>query len=209
MQTELAKAVVFDIGNVLIGWNPEQHYDAVIGADRRKALFAEVDLHAMNDQVDLGGDMAALTSELAEATPQWRDEILMWHSDWLKMAAPAIPHSARLLRALRAKGIPVFALSNFGIGTFDIACQAYPVLTEFDRKYVSGHMQVIKPDAQIYQMLEEDSGLSGAELIFTDDRTNNIEAAAARGWQTHTFTGPEGWAERLVADGYLTAEEAA
>ncbi|KAA2312518.1 HAD family phosphatase [Pseudooceanicola sediminis] len=209
MQKELAKAVVFDIGNVLIGWNPERHYDAVIGPERRKALFEAVDLHAMNDTVDRGGDLAELTATLAEATPEWRDEILMWHRDWLTMAAPAIPHSARLLRALRARGIPVFALSNFGIGTFDIACRAYPVLTEFDRKYISGHMQVIKPAAQIYEMLEADSGLSGAELLFTDDRADNIAAANARGWQTHQFTAPEGWAARLVADGYLTAEEAA
>lgn len=208
MQNKRARAVVFDIGNVLIEWNPERHYDRVIGEARRRAFFEAVDMFAMNDELDRGGDLASLAAATAEAYPEWRKEVLMWHTDWLQMAAPAIPHSARLLRALRAKRVPVFALTNFGIGTFEMAVEEYDVLSEFDRKYVSGHMEVIKPEAAIYEMLEKDSGLSGAELIFTDDRADNIEAAAARGWQTHLFTGPEGWAARLVADGYLTEEEA-
>ncbi|MBT9384103.1 HAD-IA family hydrolase [Pseudooceanicola sp. CBS1P-1] len=204
-----AKAVVFDIGNVLIEWQPERHYDAMIGESRRRQLFSEVDLHAMNDAVDRGGDLKALSDALAEATPAWRSEIRMWHDDWIRMASPAIPRSVRLLRALRARGVPVYALTNFGIGTFAMAQEVYDFLNEFDRAYVSGHMAVIKPDTRIYEMLEADSGLSGADLIFADDRADNIAAAAARGWQVHHFTGPEGWAERLVADGYLSTEEAA
>lgn len=203
------KAVVFDIGNVLIEWNPERHYDAKFGEDRRRALFDSIDMHAMNDRVDRGADMAELTALLAEDHPDWREEILTWHEDWLAMASPAIPHSWRLLRALRARGIPVFSLTNFGTGTFAIAREEYPVLQEFDQEYVSGALEVIKPDARIYEILEEGSGLAGAELIFTDDRADNIAAAAARGWRTHLFEGPEGWAARLVAEGLLSEEEAA
>jgi len=112
------------------------------------------------------------------------------------------------LRALRAKGIPVFALSNFGIETFALAREVYPFLNEFDRSYISGHMGVIKPDPTIYRMLEEDCGIYPDRLIFADDRADNIAAAEARGWKTHLFTGPEGWAARLVAEGLLTADEA-
>ena len=125
------------------------------------------------------------------------------------MASPAIPHSIRLLRALRGKGVPVFSLSNFGLQSFDIAAAHYPCLTEFDRQYISGHMQVMKPDPQIYQILETDSGISPAALLFTDDRADNIDMAHSRGWQTHLFEGPQGWADRLVTAGLLSEQEAA
>lgn len=202
------QAVIFDIGNVLIEWNPERFYDRVIGEDRRRAMFAAIDLHDVNDVVDKGGHFKDTIYAAADANPKWRDEIRMWHDNWIEMASPEIPHSARLLRALRSKDIPVFALTNFGIQTFDFATTRYDVLTDFDRLYVSGHMKVTKPDPTIYQMVEADCGLDPQALLFTDDRHENLGAAKARGWQTHLFTGPQGWANRLVDEGLLTNEEA-
>lgn len=201
-------AVVFDIGNVLIEWQPERHYDATYGEDRRRALFHTVDLHAMNDVIDRGGDFRQTVYDTADAHSDWRDEIRDWHDNWLSLAGPVIPHSVTLLRALRSKGVPVFALSNFGIGSFAVAEAEWPFLTEFDRRYISGHMGVIKPEDRIYEMVEEDSGLQGDRLLFADDRADNLRAAEARGWNTHLFDGPEGWAARLVAEGLLTEEEA-
>ena len=203
------QAVVFDIGNVLIEWQPERFFDQAIGKDRRRALFDAVDLDDMNEQVDLGAHFTTTIYAKAEEHPEWRDEIRLWHDHWIEMASPAIPHSIRLLRALRDKGTPVFSLSNFGIQSFDIAAAQYPCLTEFDRQYISGHMQVIKPDPQIYETLETDSGIAPGALLFTDDRANNIDMANSRGWQTHLFEGPQGWADRLVAAGLLTPQEAA
>ena len=146
-------AVIFDIGNVLIEWNPERFYDAEIGPDRRRALFAKVDLHAMNDEVDRGADFRQTIYDTAEANPAFRDEIRLWHDRWIEMASPAIMPSVRALRALRSNGVPVFALSNFGIGTYEIARAEYPVLDEFDQGYVSGHLGVIKPDPRIFAAL--------------------------------------------------------
>jgi 2-haloacid dehalogenase len=203
------EAVVFDIGNVLIGWEPEQFYDKVIGVERRTSLFAEVPLHEMNERVDLGADFAQSVRSLASQHADWKAEILLWHDRWLEMAQPEIEHSSKLLRALRAKKFPVFALSNFGVGSLEIAKKAYPVLTEFDRAYVSGHMEVMKPDPEIYQRLEDDSGISPGGLLFADDRLDNIEAANARGWGTHHFVEPQGFADRLVAEKLLTELEAA
>jgi len=201
-------AVIFDIGNVLIEWVPEVYFDRNYGEARRKALFGAVDLHGMNNRVDLGEHFTTVIEETIETHPDWATEIQDWHDNWIQLASPAIPHSVRLRDALRAKGVPVFALTNFGIETFEIARVEYPFLEEFDHKYISGHMAVIKPDTQIYAMLEEDCGLAPESLLFTDDRADNIEAAAARGWQTHLFDGPQGWADRLVAEGLLTEEEA-
>ncbi len=202
------EAVVFDIGNVLIEWHPERFYDSAIGEERRRAMFAAIDLHGMNDNVDRGANFSQEVAAMAERHPEWREEILLWEKNWLDMASPVIPHSVRLLRALRAKGVPVFALSNFGIQTFDYAKSVYDFLSEFDRPYISGHMGVIKPDAEIYEMLEDDCGVAPEALLFADDRIDNITAAMARGWQTHLFDGPQGWAARLVKEGLLTPSEA-
>lgn len=204
----MVKAVIFDIGNVLIEWQPERYYDTVMPVAEREAMFAEVDLHGMNDVVDRGGDFRGTIYDWAERYPRWRDAIRRWHDDWIEMAKPAIPRSVRLMKALQARGVPVYALTNFGIGSFDYATGFYPFLTEFERAYISGHMGVIKPEGRIYEMVEEDCGFSGAELLFTDDRADNIGAAHLRGWKTHLFTGPEGWANRLVDEGLLTEEEA-
>lgn len=201
-------AVVFDIGNVLIGWQPEVFYDREIGKQRREEMFAAVDLHAMNDAVDRGANFRDTIYAMADQTPEFADEIRMWHDRWIELASPVIPLSVTLLRTLRAKGIPVFALTNFGIQSFDYAVSIYRFLEEFDRAYVSGHMGVIKPEPRIYDMVEQDCGIAPNRLIFKDDRADNIAAAAARGWQTHHFTGPEGWAAKLVEIGALTAEEA-
>ncbi|WP_126974955.1 HAD-IA family hydrolase [Frigidibacter oleivorans] len=202
------KAVVYDIGNVLIEWQPERFYDTIMDIDRRKRLFAEVDLHGMNEEIDAGALFRETIYDWADRHPDWANEIRLWHDRWIDMASPIIDRSLRLLRALRGKGVPVFALSNFGIHSFAYAQTQYPFLTEFDRPYISGHMGVTKPSARIYEMVEQDCGLPPGALLFTDDRADNIAAAAARGWQTHLFDGPDAWAARLVAEGLLTEAEA-
>ncbi|SMR83394.1 2-haloacid dehalogenase [Aliiroseovarius halocynthiae] len=192
-------AVVFDIGNVLIRWQPEELYDQWIGQPRREQMFAAVDLHGMNELVDQGQDFRDMVYDAAEKHPEFRTEILWWHDRWLQLAQPAIDLSVATLRALKARGVPVFALSNFGIQTFDIAEAEYDFLSAFDRRYISGQMGVTKPSAQIYQMLEDDCGHAPGGLLFTDDRPENIAAAEARGWQVHHFTSPRGWADALIA----------
>ena len=202
------QAVIFDIGNVLTRWQPEAFYDRVIGEDRRRALFAEVDLHHMNDLVDAGALFRETIYDWADRTPHWRAEIRLWYDRWIELASPRIEGSIALQRALRAKGVPVFALTNFGKYSFEEALPKMDFLTDFDRLYVSGRMGVIKPDPRIYEMVEDDCGLPPESLLFTDDRADNITTAARRGWRTHQFESWQGWAARLVAEGLLTAKEA-
>jgi 2-haloacid dehalogenase len=203
------EAVIFDIGNVLIEWQPERFYDAEIGEERRRAMFEAVDLHAMNDRIDRGAHWRDTVYAEAARLPEHGDAIRMWHDRWIEMARPAIPGSIRLLRRLRAAGVPVYALTNFGIESFAYAETQYAFLAEFDRRFVSGHMGVTKPDAAIYAMVERDTGHAPDALLFTDDKPENIAAAGARGWRTHLFEGPEGWARRLVAEGLLAEEDVA
>lgn len=202
------QAVVFDIGNVLIEWHPERFFDRQIGPQRRKQMFQDVDLHAMNDLIDMGAPFTQTIYDTAEANPTWRAEIRAWHDNWIEIASPVIDHSVRLMRALRAKGVAVFSLTNFGIQSYELAARHYDFLHEFDRDFISGHLQVIKPAAQIYAILERESGIAPQHLLFTDDRPANIEQARACGWNTHLFDGPQGWADRLVSEGLLTPQEA-
>ena len=202
------QAVIFDIGNVLIGWQPEVVYDARLGPDRAAAFFAEVPIHTANLEIDRGAPFLATLQDLSAAHPAWAQEILWWHDDWLTMVQPVIDHSVTTLRALKARGIPVFALTNFGAETFQIALAEFPFLSLFDHAFVSAHLRLLKPDPAIYAHVESATGLPPEFLLFADDKAENTAAAAARGWQTHTFTTPQPWAQRLVSAGLLTNQEA-
>ncbi len=202
------RAVLFDIGNVLIEWQPERFFDRTIGAERSAEFFAAVPVLEMNDRVDAGAVFTDAIDDMITQFPDWTDELALWRDRWIEMASPAIDHSVRLLRALRRAGHPVFALSNFGNETFATAVREFPFLEEFDRRYISAALGMSKPDAAIYAHIEADCGIAPDALLFTDDRADNIAAAQARGWQTHLFEGPEGWAARLVAEGLLTQEAA-
>ncbi|MGR3713541.1 MAG: HAD family hydrolase [Shimia sp.] len=202
------QAVVFDIGNVLIEWQPENFYDRTVGEARRRAFFADTEIHRHHEQIDAGASLPGMIDSLVPQYPEYARELRMWNDNWNDLAAPAIPHSVRLLNALADKNVPLFTLTNFGHDNFPMSQAVYPFLNRFDREYVSGRLKMIKPDPAIYAHVETDSGLAPEHLIFADDRAENIDAASARGWHTHLFTHPQGWADRLVAEGLLTAEEA-
>ncbi|MEO3413184.1 HAD family phosphatase [Roseovarius sp. CAU 1744] len=203
------QAVIFDIGNVLIEWQPERYFDRVIGPEKRRAFMAEVPFFAMMNRIDEGADFADQIEDTARSHPEWAQAIRLVRDRWCDLAQPAIPHSVRLAGALRERGVPVFILSNFGAGNFPTSQAQFPFLHGFDRYYISGRMKMRKPDPAIYAAVEADCRLPPETLLFADDRDENIAAAAARGWQTHLFTTPAGWADRLVAAGLLRREEAA
>lgn len=202
------EAVLFDIGNVLTSWQPEAFYDRVIGEDRRRRLFAEVDLIGMNIQIDAGALFRETIYDCADRNPAWAPEIRLWYDRWVELASPRIEGSIALLRALRGKGVPVFCLTNFGSHSYEEARSKLDFLNEFDREYVSGRLRISKPDPRIFQAVEDDCGIAPDRLLFTDDKAENVTAAARRGWRTHQFESWQGWAERLVAEGLLTRKEA-
>ena len=202
------QAVVFDIGNVLVGWDPAGTFDRAIGPEARTRLFAEVDLDAMNLEVDRGRPLAEAVAERMARHPVHAPRIALWQALWREMFAPVIPETVAALRALKARGVPVFALSNFGRETFAMAEADHDFLRLFDRRFLSGELGCLKPEAGIYAALEAATGLAGDALLFVDDRAENVVAASARGWRTHHFTEPSGWPARLVAEGLLQPEEA-
>lgn len=197
------EAVIFDIGNVLLHWQPQAHYDRVLGTARSAQMFAEVPLFETHLKADQGGDMQALFTDLADRHPDWRAEIRMWVDDWLSLVPGQIDRSVETLHALRRQGLPVFALSNFPDGVFDLTETAFPFLQDFDRRYISGRLKMAKPDAAIFAHVEADCGIAPDRLLFADDSPPNIRAARARGWQTHLFKDPENWEACLAGHGLL------
>lgn len=195
------EAVVFDIGNVLIEWQPERYFDRMIGPARRREMFAEIDVHAAMTRIDSGAGFADVIEDIAAEHPRWRAEMMWFRWKWCDIAQPEIPGTAGILRALRARGVPVFALSNFGVENFALSVAQFPFLAEFDRRYISGEIGIAKPKPGIYAALEADCGIAPGRLFFTDDRAENIAAAAARGWRTHQFDGAHRLAQALREHG--------
>ncbi|MFT4792018.1 MAG: 2-haloacid dehalogenase [Paracoccaceae bacterium] len=192
------RAVVFDVGNVLVNWHPEEVYARRIPDEtERKALFARVDFDAMNLRGDRDGHLADEVAALAARHPADAGHIIAWHDEWEDMFSPPIPDSFALLATLRAAGVRTVALTNFAADTWEKAVRIHPALGLFDPAVVSGREGTVKPERRIYEILEARTGLSGADLLFTDDRADNIAAAAARGWRTHLFEGAEGLSAAL------------
>jgi 2-haloacid dehalogenase len=201
----MVQAVVWDIGNIFAVWDPESYYDRLIGRARRERFFSEARAHEMNAALDLGADVRATVAAHAETHPLWADEIRRWFEDWPETFREAVPGTEAVFAEAQASGLPMVALSNFGAETLEMARDLHPVLRRFDREFVSAHLGVAKPDPAIYAAVEEGLGLRGEALIFTDDKAENVEAAAARGWKVHLFEGAGGWRKRLVAEGVIPA----
>lgn len=195
--------VVFDIGNVLVRWQPEAYYDAVFSKDLRQRLFEAVDLHGMNEAIDRGEDFQATVQKTADEHPEFAVEIAHWHDQWHRIAAPAIEGSVKTIEALHARGIRLAILSNIGVIPFEIARKAYPFLDLVEVPVLSGAVKISKPEAGIFAHLEGLTGVAPRAILFADDRLENIEAAQARGWQVHHFHSAEAWQSDLKKRGLV------
>ena len=203
------EAVVFDVGKVLIEWQPENHYDRIVGPDRRRAFFDAFDFYGLMLRIDAGAPFATTVSAAADAHPNWAEELHILRDRWCDLAQPPIARSVRLMQAVKARGLQIFILSNFGADNFAQSAAQFDFLRDADRHYISARMGLCKPDPAIYAAVERDSGLAPDALLFVDDKSENVEAARARGWHAHLFETAAGWADCLVDAGLLTRGEAA
>jgi 2-haloacid dehalogenase len=186
-------AVVFDVGNVLVEWDPRRLYRK-LSDDRSRidAFLAQVCNSQWNHRIDLGEPWAELIAELAAAHPDHLEWIQAYHLRWAEMLGEPIEESVAALHHLRDAGIPVYALSNFSTETWPIAVARYDVLSAFDDIVLSGDVRLAKPDPAIYELAARRFGVTPARTLFIDDRADNVAAAAAAGWHTHHFTDPAG-----------------
>jgi len=172
--------VVFDIGNVLVRWNPRNLFRKTFKDEARMERFLAtalaMDFVALTDIV---ADFSNAVAERARAFPEFARELHLFDERWVETVGGPIEENVALMRRLKAAGRPVYALSNFASVKFAIARQMYDFLNEFDVCVVSGHVGVVKPDPRIYKMLFERAGRRPEDLVFIDDSLRNVEAARA------------------------------
>ena len=196
--------VVFDIGNVLLRWNPRNLYRNVFDDEERMERFLATAL-AMDfvSHTDIAEDFAGALEARAKSFPEFAEELRMFRPRWIETLGGPIEENVALLRRLRASGKPVYALSNFARETFALAERHHDFLSEFDERVISGHVGVVKPDQRIYEILFERVGRRPNELLFVDDSAANVRAAEALGMPTVHFTPGVDLEKELVARGAL------
>ena len=181
-------AVVFDLGGVLIDWNPHYLYGKLIpDAAARAHFLAEVCPQSWNERQDAGRALDAATAERIALFPEHADLIAAYYGRWQEMLAGAIDDAVVLLEALQRRGVPLYALTNWSAELFPIARRRFAFLEYFRGIVVSGEEGLIKPDAAIFRVLCERHRLAPATCLFIDDNPVNVAAAAALGFAHHHF----------------------
>lgn len=183
--------VVFDIGNVLLNWDPRHLYRKVFDDHARMEWFlSEVCTNAWNIEQDRGRRFADAVAGLVEVHPHLETEIRAYDERWLETVAGPIEESVAILRELQAAGVPTYAITNFSAEKFVDAVRAWPFLGSFIDTIVSGEHRVLKPDPAIYRLLLDGNGLAAEACVFIDDSPKNVEGARAVGMHALHFTAP-------------------
>ncbi len=206
-----AHAVVFDLGGVLIDWNPRYLYGGLFGGDSEamEAFLGEVCTPEWNSRLDAGRPWDEAVAELAARHPDARDLIVAYHERWDEMLGGPIEGMVEILRELRAGAIPLYALSNWSAEKFPIAKARYPFLAWFRDIVISGDVGTIKPDPAMFRTLVERDGMDPATTVYVDDSGPNVAAAAALGFAAIRFVGAGPLRRELASRGLPVLERAA
>ena len=194
------KNVLFDLGGVLLDWKPDRLYQKLIDdADSRKDFLTNICTMEWHARHDAGLSFAKNADELILQYPEYTDLIRAWGARWFDMFAGYIDGVPALIDQLRAKDVPLFALSNMPGDPWEEMQIVFPYLTYFRDVVVSGHEKCIKPDPRIYQIaLARMGNPEPQNVLFIDDSAKNIAAADALGFQTHLFKNACGLETALI-----------
>ncbi len=183
--------VVFDVGNVLIRWDPLLVYREMIPDDAKREWFMQnVCTAAWNVEQDRGRSWEEAVAVLIAAHPEWESQIRAFDERWHETVPGIIEDSVAVLAQLKQRGEKVYAITNFSREKWAECLIRFPFLQSFDGAIVSAHERVIKPDPAIFEILLERYGLSAPDCIFVDDSGRNIEAARGVGMKTVHFVEP-------------------
>ena len=202
-----AQVVVFDLGGVLIDWNPRYLYRQLFDDEAAMERFlAEVCHSAWNEEQDRGRTFADAVEEAAALYPEQRALIEAYHQRWDEMLAGPIAGTVSILAELKEAGCELHALTNWSAEKFPIARERYTFLDWFATILVSGEARLIKPDPRIFQLLLERVGRAADACVYIDDNARNVEAAAALGFEAIHFGSPEQLRDELVGLGLLRGQ---
>jgi 2-haloacid dehalogenase len=202
--TKRPRVVVFDIGNVLLEWDPRHLYRKIFLGDeeRMETFLATVCTVDWNLEQDRGRRWAEAVAERVALHPEWREEIGAYDARWLEMVPGAIDGTVAILERLRAAGVPTYAITNFSTEKFAVARERFPFLGGFKDVVVSGEVGLVKPDPEIFALFLARNDLDAGDCLFVDDVADNIATAHAAGFIAHHFTTPEAFAGVLRAHGF-------
>ena len=199
--------VVFDLGGVLIDWNPRYLYRQLIADEAEIERFLAEVCHAeWNEQQDRGRTFAEAVEEAAARHPGERGLIEAYHHRWHEMLAGPIEGSVRILKELKKTGYELHALTNWSVEKFPIARERYEFLSWFESILVSGEVGLIKPDPRIFQLLLEGIGRPANDCIYIDDNARNVAAAKALGFEAIHFQAPDQLRQDLARRGTLNGQ---
>ena len=194
------KAVVFDLGGVLIDWDPRYLYRKLLADEAAVEEFlATVCTPEWNAELDRGRPFAEGVAELVERHPAHAAAIAAYHERWPEMLAGDLPGTVEVLAELRAAGVPLYALTNWSAETFALTRERFEFLDWFDGLLVSGEEQITKPDPAIFRLLLDRFGLDPGATVFVDDSEANVAAARGLGLDAVRFTDPRQLRRDLVA----------
>jgi 2-haloacid dehalogenase len=198
------RVIVFDLGAVLIDWDPRHMYRKLFDNEAdMESFLSEVATLEWNAQHDAGVRWKDGVAQLIAEHPEHADLITAYWKRWDEMLNGPIEGTVEILRRLKDAGHEVHALTNWSNETFPIARARYDFLDLFDSIVVSGEERVMKPDHRIYRILLDRIGRSATECIFVDDTAKNIQAAAELGFDTIRFVDSEHLRQELVSRGLL------
>jgi 2-haloacid dehalogenase len=202
--SEPVEAIVFDLGGVLIDWDPRHLYRKLFDAPEEVERFlTEVCSPTWNEQADAGRPTAEITAELCRRHPDRQPMIECYYARFSEMMKGAIDDTVALVEQLHAQGLPLYVLSNFSAETFPLARERFSFFERFTGMVISGAEGMKKPDPRIYDLLIERFGLTPARTLFIDDRHENAQAARDAGWQALRFASAAGLRADLHALGLL------
>jgi 2-haloacid dehalogenase len=198
-------AVVFDVGNVLYRWNPEGFLARQLADDAARLKFVEdVDLYGWHDSLDGGRAFAEAAAELSSAFPHYADLIAAWGERFGETIVDPVPGVPELVAALDARGVPLFAITNFSADFWPpFRAREDAFFRRFRDIVVSGEEKMLKPDPALYRLALGRFGLEAGQALFVDDRAANVEGARAVGMHAHLFTDAADLRLRLEANGLL------
>jgi 2-haloacid dehalogenase len=178
--------VIFDVGGVLIDWNPRHLYRKLFGGDSDGAMerfLAEVCTPEWNLRQDAGRPFAEAVAELTERFPDHADLIAAYDARWEEMVPGAHDETIDIVRELKAQGTPLYCLTNFSREKFPLIRRRFDVFDLFDGIVVSAEIGMVKPDPAVYRYLVERFGLEAPSCLFVDDVEANVGAASSIGMQ--------------------------
>ena len=203
-QSDNPKAVVFDIGRVMVHWDLDLLYrERIADPDQRAWFIANVVSEEWHRQHDGGRELAAMVAERKAQFPEYASLIDAYAEDFLSSIPGEVDGMVAILEELAGKDVPVFALTNFADTFWTQFSRAYGWTKHFRDVVVSGRENLLKPDPAIYALAEDRYGYPGEALFFTDDTPANIDGAREAGWDAEVFRDAPTFRAQLVARGFL------